>query len=113
MTGFVPDFEIQISEIEFDIKEEHDEYENTKWLRFIIPINKNWNKDIINFDLTTDIYVPNPLRGCPSSPKIIKQGIKNNQNIENLQFYEWNHYIDCETDAAEQDTLHFTYHMTI
>lgn len=60
--------DLLFTEVEYDIAQDKNGYESSRWLRFIEPLRAEHAGEGQFRDLVSDILLPNPLRECPQLP---------------------------------------------
>ncbi len=102
-SGFsLNNLEVSIRDIEYNIQKMDNDYETSKWLRFVIPLSVKEGR--IRVDFSSSIDAPNPLRSVPKALKIISQAGEPSK----AELYQWKHTVNCLAFAAEQDSHEFT-----
>lgn len=96
-TGYMPDYKIQITELEYHILANEHGYESSSWLQFIIPLEDG--DGILHVSLESGLRVPNPLRRCPVNPELIKQSAVFDKEV----LYNWCYQLTCAAELMEQD----------
>lgn len=101
-SGFPIKWTVSIPELEYKISENSRGYESSLWLTFILPIQPE--DTVWSLDLTSDYFIPNPLRRNPANPSLTGQ----KASFRGNRLYEWDYDLYCRSELMEQDLYCFT-----
>lgn len=90
----------EYGKLEYDIEEQEDGYESSKWLKLIHPVTDQDSFASINLD--SDVDIPKPLRECPAAPLLLSHRC----DVKDTQFLRWNYQAVCSCKNYEHYTVY-------